>query len=249
MSKINGTTLLVYCDGTLVASQRNVTVSWEQDLPDATDKDGAGWEAHINGVRRCTVDFDGLYNDTGLSAEEFITYITGRASCMLVIDGSGVPIVGEARIRNIAVNGEKETPATYNGAFTFDGPAWMLTGAYANLMTDPDASGTDYDTMTVSGIKITSAINLAGNAATYSNTIAITSGSVYKAILFLTLNSGQAPSVVIGDVGGDWTNVEQLIAGVNVVTLTATSTATYAFIMRNTAAANWSTSNIYIFKV
>lgn len=252
MAKINGSLVLVYADGTLVASQKGCTVTWEQDLPEASSKDSTGWEEHINGTRRATVDFDALYNTSGLSAEELITYITSRASLVLVIDGTGVPIVGEAKVQNITINAAQEEAVTFSGAFKFTGPAWMLTGAYANLLTDPDGTSSDYDTMTVSGISITSAINASGTVNVLSS--ALTGGvaeATYKVITFLTLNSGEAPGVLIRNLSGGAaiSNTVTLAAGVNVATLNCTTVADGGLCFINTAATNWSTSNIYCFKV
>lgn len=248
MAKLNGSLLLVYADGTLVASQKNVTINWEQDLPDASTKDSTGWEEHINGTRRATVDFDCLYDNTGLSAEELIAYITSRANLVLVIDGTGVPIVGEATVKNISINAATEEAASLSGSFKFKGPAWMLTGVYVNILTAYGSS--DYDTFTGSGTKVTSAINLAGNAYALSNALAVAKTGVYKVITFLTLNSGQAPSCKLYDSGGgDASDSATLAAGVNVLTLTATATdAAGTFRFTNSAAANWSTSNVYVFK-
>ena len=247
MAKINGTLVLVYCDGTLIATQKSCTVSWEQDMIDTTNKSSLGWEEHINGMRRCTCDCDALYSTTGLSAEDLITYITGRTSCVLLIDGGGYPIVGEARPKNLSANAPMEDAASISGSFTFDGPAWMLSGTYANLMTDPDGTSNTYDTMTVSGISITSAIDAGGGAAVHSNTFSLTTGDVIKVITFLTLNSGELPKILLYGTAGA-SNQVTLVEGVNVITLTGTRTETVKSIFSNTAACNWSMTNIYLFK-
>ena len=39
--------------------QKSGTLNIEQDLPDGTTKGSEGWEEHINGVRRWSIDFDG----------------------------------------------------------------------------------------------------------------------------------------------------------------------------------------------
>lgn len=250
MAKINGTNLLIYADGTLIASQRTCTVSWEQDLPEASTKDSTGWEEHINGVRRCTCDFDALISTTGLSSVELIDYILSRANLILLIDGGGFPIVGEATVKNISLTGAKEEAAGLTGSFKFTGPAWMLTGTFVNLMTDPDGGGTSgYDTLTISGIKITSAVNAAGSAATASNVFSVSDTATYKAIFFLTKTSGELPTVGIADPGVAYkSNIVQTVEGVNICTLVATATGSYSLNIANSGASNWSTSNIYVFK-
>lgn len=251
MAKINGTSLLVYADGVLIAAQTGCTVRWEQDLPPATTKDSAGWEEHINGVRRAICDFDGLYSTTGLNASGLIADIIARDSVVLVIDGGGFPIVGEADCKNVSINAVKEEAASISGSFKFNGPAWMLTGAYVNLMTDPDGRSNEYDTMTVSGISIASAINAAGGVTVLSNTFSVTNAASYKVITFLTKNSGQLPECLLryNSDGSALSNAVSLVEGVNVITLVATDTSTGCLGFGNTAACNWSTSNIYCFKI
>lgn len=248
MAKINGTSFLLYSNGTLIAAQKSCTVSWEQDLPDATTKDGAGWAEHILGSRSATCDFDCLVSTTGLSASGLYDLIISRKNLVLAIDGMGVPIVGEADLKNISINAPTEDAAGLSGQFIFKGGAWLLTGDNINLVTDPDGGGHTYDTMTVSGLAISSAINNAGTAGVLSNTMSISTGSTYKVITYLTSNSGELPSVYI-DGSGAKSNSAQLVAGVNVITLVATGTGTYNLYFYNSAAANWSTTNIYCFKV
>jgi len=251
MAKINGTDLLVYADGTLIAYQKTCTVSWEQDLPDATTKDSSGWEEHLNGTRRATCDFDGLYSTTGLSAEDLITYITGRTSCVLVINGTGVPIVGEARPKNLSVNAAMEEPGSISGSFTYDGPAWMLTGDYVALATG--WSSASLETFTSSGIKITSAIETSGSGVISSTPAEMdwSTGDVLKAVFFLTLNSGTLPTIKLYDTngGGILSNAVTLVEGVNICTMTATGDGTDGNIrIQCEANVNFSTSDIYIFK-
>jgi len=99
---------------------------------------------------------------------------------------------------------------------------------------------------------------LADSAAADTNTFSVTSGDIVKLAVFLTLNSGQAPTVKLIDpeawlfdpfLNSDYSNDETLAEGLNIVTLTATGTyAAVVLRILNTAAANWSMSNIYLFK-
>ena len=250
MAKINGTSFLLYSNGTVIAAQKSCTVSWEQDLPDATTKDGAGWAEHILGLRSATCDFDCLVSTTGLSASALYDFIISRKNLVLAIDGMGVPIVGSADLKNSSISAPMEDVAGLSGQFVFNGGAWLLTGDNVNLVTDPDAGGTDYDTLTVLGISVTSAINSAGNAYCYSNTFSVTTGSTYKVITYVTLNSGQLPSFNIVESGvSARSNVVQAVAGANVITLVATGTGSFSLAFGSSAAANFTLSNIYCFKV
>lgn len=63
MSAINGTTIILKEDtsGTLtaVAMMKDTTLKIDQDLPDSTNKDSAGWAEHIHGVRKWSIDVSG----------------------------------------------------------------------------------------------------------------------------------------------------------------------------------------------
>ena len=251
MAKINGTNVLLYADGTVIALQRGLNINAEQDLPDATTKQSAGWAEHINGQRNSTVTLDALYSTTGLSAKDLITYITGRESLLMaIVGGISYPVIGEVNVSSISLTGNKEEPAALSGNMKVNGKLYQLSGTSSSLVTDPDAGGVDYDTFTISGIAVTSAINLAGAAKAYSNAFSVTSGDIIKLAVFLTLNSGQAPNMVLTEIDVAYlSNEESLVAGLNIVTLTVTGTNSNAVLkISNTAAADFALSSIYLFK-
>jgi len=251
MAKINGTNLLVYDNGTLIAAQKGVTVNTSQNLFDTTNKESAGWSEHGNGMRSADISIDGLASTTGLSAKELFAHIISRTSLLLVVDGLDYPLVCQADIPSSSITGPMEDAATITGSFKVNGNLYYLSGTSVQMITDVSSGGTDYDTLTKSGTAITSAINAAGTAFCMSNTISVANGGVYKLFLFLTTNSGELPSVALYDnTSADISNVAALVAGLNVVTLTSTANdASASLRFRNTGAANWSTSNMYLFKV
>lgn len=249
MSKINGTSMLMYSNGTLIAAQKGCTVNWEVDLPDATNKDSGGWAEHINGQRSASVDFDGLFSTTGLNNSELVAFITGRSSILLVIDGGGFPIVGEADLSSYTLTAGMEETTGLSGNFKFKGGAYLLTGDNVALFSDFD--NVDYDTFTEASTVISSAINASGSASALSDTISVDDGDVIKVFTFLTLTSGQAPTISIWDnTSADISNAEALSAGANFKTLTVTSTdASASLKIANTGATEFSTSAVYCFKV
>jgi len=123
-----------------------------------------------------------------------------------------------------------------------------IYGKGSNLITDPSGNGFDYDTLTTSGISITRAINLAGDASLASNVLSVISGEVCHLIVNLNLVSGQVPTVGIWDNTSAFiSNTVALVAGNNIVELTVTSTdATASLIFSNSAAANWITGDIVL---
>lgn len=253
MSKINGTEFLLYVNSTLVAGQRDCTINFNQNLYDTTSKASSGWTEHGNGLRDASVDFDALYETVGMSADEFVTFITGRTDVMAVVTTDGDPFILAGNVSNVSVNAPTEESVSFSGTFTASGGAYHLTGSYENLISS--WSNVDYDTLTSSGTSITSAISDgASEQNCESDSISITDEDEVKVIFFLTLNSGTAPTFAIldGAGGSAISNTEESADGLNYLTLTATSTdatSVLTFYSENGEAANFSTSNIYAFKV
>ena len=250
MGKLNATLLLLYADGVVIATQKGCSVSVEQDLPDTTTKDSAGWAEHMNGLRNASVDLDALYSTTGISGDELIAYITGASSLLLaLVGGVSYPMVAEVNMASVKLNAPTEGAMELTGSLKINGPLYHLKGTSAALVTDPDETGTDYDTFTISTIAITSAINLAGAAYAHSNTFSVTADDIIKVAVFLTKTSGELPTVEVCENSGTAvSNVESLVAGLNIITLTVTDTVTAHITLRNTGEANWSLSSLYAFK-
>ena len=59
--QLNGTDLGVYVDGTLVAYSTNATININQSLRSTTNKESAGWEENMEGLRNWDVSCDALY--------------------------------------------------------------------------------------------------------------------------------------------------------------------------------------------
>jgi len=108
-------------------------------------------------------------------------------------------------------------------------------------------SSDSYDTFTTSGANITSGINLAGGAA--ANSDGFTGAYTNEKFIFtynLTLNSGEAPYVLINDGVNHISASQQLSAGVNEIEITATgSDNTLVFLrIQNSAASNFSLGSV-----
>ena len=96
-----------------------------------------------------------------------------------------------------------------------------------------------YGPFTVSGNAITSAVSSVG-AKAYSNIISVVAGKAYKLTATLTLNSGQAPTVLCGTGGIVAKEINSaLSAGANTIYFTATETATRYLWMITTAPTNY----------
>jgi predicted secreted protein len=256
MAAINGTTVLLYSNGTAIAMQKGLTISFDVDLLDATNKESAGWTEHLTGLMNAKIDFNslfstGLMTDTPavLSAKGLMDYILNSTSLLIAILGGPFPIVGQVDLNSLSFNALQESAMTLAGSLKVNGKFYPLTGSMTQMLTDPKGTSYDYNTFGVSGTAITTAINTGGSVTAFSNTVAITDTSVYEVIFYLNLNSGQLPTFVLSDGSSNKSNAVQSVAGLNVITLTATGTGTYYLKMYNTSAANFYTTPIYLFKV
>lgn len=258
MAAINGTALLLYSQGKAIAVQRGVTLNVDVNLEDATNKESAGWAQHLTGLRSVKINFTSLF-DTGLmtdtptilSAKNLMDYIINQTGLIVGIIGGPYPILGEADMSSLSFDAPMENAMTLAGSVTIDGPLYMLSGTMAQMITDPDSGGTDYDTLTVSGTAITSAINASGTVSVRTNNFAATDTKTYKLITYLTNNGGELPSAafVIGSGTTAYSNVVTFVAGINVLTLVAKATDTMCLRIYNTAATDWEVSSMYLFNV
>jgi len=225
MAVINGTVLLVYADGVLIAAQKGVTLTPSQNLYDTSTKDSAGWATHGQGQRSFEVSIDGLHSTTGVSTTELLAYITGRSSLLLVIKGSSNTWLAEADVVDVSLSGGQEEAATLSGTLKANGVAYQMA---TNLLTDLDGTGSaGWDTIVSVGLTITDAQNDAGAATIDSNAFTATDTKIYKLVTFLTLvgTGVELPTVGIYDPGvGFISNEVALTEGINFVTLTATDT-------------------------
>jgi predicted secreted protein len=252
MAAINGTALLLYSEGVAIAMQRGISVSVDQDLPDATNKESAGWAQHINGMLSAKIDFDALFSSPSspdMNANGLMNYLLSRESLYVAIMGLSFPIIGKADLSSLSFVAPQEGAMTLSGSLKIDGRLYCLTSATPSLLTDPDSGGTDYETHTQSGTGFSSLINSAGSAYCKSNTFSVTDTYVYTVITFLTKNSGELPSVTLYEVGGGAGAISNTVAmteGLNFIKLTATSTKSGCLNITNTGASNLAMTDIYI---
>jgi hypothetical protein len=259
MAAISGTTLLLYSEGIAIAMQKGISIAMDIELPDATNKESAGWSRHILGHRNAKIDFSaladlGLIGDTPpvtMSAKALMDYILNKESLLIAILGLGVPIIGEVNMGSLSFDAPDGNVMTLSGNLTVNGNLYILRGTSVQMITDITGGGDDYDTFTTAEDIIITEATTATQASAKSNTISVANTGVYKLAVFLTLDSGQSPLVYLWDnTSAAISNQVRLADGLNLITLIATATdasASLAFI--NSSAASWSTSPIYLFKV
>jgi len=262
MAAINGTALLLHSDGQVVALQKGVSITVDTDLPDATNKESAGWAQHIQGQLNAKIDFSALFSTevtAGMGANALMDYIINRQSLLISILGMSFPIVAEVDISSLSFDAPSEGAMSLSGSMKVKGQLYCLRSTSANMITDPDAGGVGgapgYSTLTVSGNKITLAAVTGGvgTALCYTNALSITDTYVYKLITFLQVGSGSGPTVGLYDSSPTIliSNSALLAAGLNIITLTAIGTDANGYLrFSNTDNCSWATiSDIYLFRV
>jgi len=127
MAKVNGTVMTIYSGADVIMWTKNCTLNVEQDLPDGTTKDSLGWEEHINGVRRWSIDFDGAFDvsGSGMTPNELIAIIIARTADATVKFGTSAAAAtgwtGLATVKNMSISGAMEDVATFSGSLTGNG--------------------------------------------------------------------------------------------------------------------------------
>lgn len=126
----NGTNLLlkVITDGGTLATIGHTTscsVSFTNDMADATTKDSSGYSEVIPAVRSAEISFDGLvdYTDTA-GGDELAAYLLARTkidfSFGTAATGDTV-YTGEGYISSAEISGAMEEAVTYSGTITVTG--------------------------------------------------------------------------------------------------------------------------------
>lgn len=250
MGKVNGSSILLYVDGVLVACQTGMSMSIEQNLFPTTNKSSGGFHEHGNGERSFSIPFDALVSTTGLSAAGLYDIIINRSSAALLVEGFQYLWIMAANLQNSSISAPKEEATKLTGTFMVNGKPHKLGASNLNKITIPNESGYTYDNLTISGIKITDADKASGTAYCDTNTFSVTTGEVLMLFVVLT-TSGQNPLVRIlnSSSGAMLSNEIRLVAGINLLTFEPINdTVTAKLRFTTNAEAHFATDNIYLFE-
>lgn len=127
MAKINGTVSTIYSGSDVVLWTKNCTLNIEQDLPDGTTKDSLGWEEHLNGVRRWSIDFDGAFDvsGSGMTPNEIVAIIIARTADSVIKFGTSASAAtgytGNGTFQSISISAPMEDVATFSGSIKGNG--------------------------------------------------------------------------------------------------------------------------------
>ena len=132
MAKLNGTLYVPYSSTDKVLSTTNATLNVDVDLPDVTNKESAGWAEHINGLRKWSIDFDGLYDESGsgVTPDEIMAAIIARTADT---DISFKPTTGATKgwhgngtYKNLKLSAPLEGPLGVSGSIQGNGALALI---------------------------------------------------------------------------------------------------------------------------
>lgn len=132
MAKLNGTLYAVYSGSDKVLYNTNTSLNLEQDLPDVTNKESAGWAEHINGLRNWSIDFEGKYDETGsgITPNEIMAAIIGRTADTVIqfrhTGSTTAGWTGNGTFQSIKLGADMEGGITYSGTIKGNGPLALI---------------------------------------------------------------------------------------------------------------------------
>ena len=133
MAKLNGTLFVIEMDGVAIARATAHTMNTEQDLPDASNKDSAGYAEHIRGQRSGSFDIEGLvdfaatFGYEGLmdmilnrtdAVAKFTTNQTGNLEWTVTVD-----------LSSISLDAPNEDITSWSGTLQWNGTPVQATTA------------------------------------------------------------------------------------------------------------------------
>jgi len=125
MAKINGTDLRVYKDGNLIGYEREFTFSLERDLPDASNKDSAGFAEHIQGQGSASLEFTAMVDFSATyGIQESIAELIARTDIYVSwkdTDESTYFYAGKASYASISQDAPNEDVSSWSGSITING--------------------------------------------------------------------------------------------------------------------------------
>lgn len=125
---INGTSVGLYVNGSLIAYAKNTTIQRSVNMIDITTKTSAGVSGAMPGTRSWTCSIDGLVAyDSEANAEFLDGLVTGRTSCTIKFKPTGssksgnAQWVGNCYIDSLEITAPMEDAMTFSASFTGNG--------------------------------------------------------------------------------------------------------------------------------
>lgn len=107
---------------TLVAGQRNATLTMSTDEVDITSKNSNGWHEGLPSIRSWSIEFDALLieDDDGLAAIED-AFMNGTQVQVQIVTPAGNKYDGNATLTDFSYEGPYDGEATASGTLTGSG--------------------------------------------------------------------------------------------------------------------------------
>ncbi|MFA5727287.1 MAG: hypothetical protein WC886_06575, partial [Saccharofermentanaceae bacterium] len=136
---------------------------------------------------------------------------------------------------------------TMNSGHVYYSDWFVVTNIYENLVTS--FTNIDYDVFTAQGSTIIEVIETGASGNAKSNGFIVKKGDALSLKIFIALASGTAPSAVLKNGSGtNISNVASLSAGLNEITLTATSADTAYLFFINAETTDYYTSEMLLIR-
>jgi predicted secreted protein len=127
MGKINGTLYCAFSGSDKILYNTNTSLNVDVDLKDVTNKESAGWAEHLKGVRKWSIDFDGLYDEegSGITPDEILAAIIARSADITAYfkptSGATTGWTGTGTYKNIKIDAPAEGGLTVSSSIQGNG--------------------------------------------------------------------------------------------------------------------------------
>ena len=126
----NGNIVKIYKATTEIACLRGASISFEQDLPDATSRCSDGSAEHINGLKSTTIDIDGVGSLAQNGNIDMLHDMIedGTQATIVFSPDPSVPAnvgklywTGTGSLSNLSVDAKNDDVITFSGSITYTG--------------------------------------------------------------------------------------------------------------------------------
>jgi predicted secreted protein len=125
--KFNGDLLVLTVDGVEIAHSQDATMTFNQDLPDATTKDSSGAVEHIHGNFSWDISSNGLAafdSAAGAGFVDLMDYVLNKNDVQIKFTTNNAGDVewrGQMSVASCSVNSPQNAPVSWDASFTGNG--------------------------------------------------------------------------------------------------------------------------------
>jgi predicted secreted protein len=132
----NGNIVIIKKGATTITCIRGASISFEQDLPDATSRCSNGWAEHINGLKSVSIDIDGVGNLAENANIDMLhdmiengekATVTYSPDPTVSANAGMIYFTGTASLGSLSIDAPNDDVITFSGSITFDGEVTKST--------------------------------------------------------------------------------------------------------------------------